>query len=283
MMNKLLRHFKRIPGGRRSQKAAGGLAWAMQVAWLKRRGLRRMALASFPRSGNTWFRLFLEASTCRTTGNARRDQAAIEDPVERLVRSEREAGVEGLEDDIAIKTHGLDSHRYTHAIHLVRSPFDVLDSFYDWKAAGNWEWKHGPLEWEPFVEIVGPMWREHTRHWLDSRCKTYRVRYEDCRLDPVSSFGSLLSWMGVKVSEAELAQAIEATAFNNLKESSTGEPSVRGKFFRRGQVGRGLDRFSPAQQRWMVRLARRELLDCGYKDLVARIEAGEMPKRQEQE
>ena len=36
--------------------------------------------------------------------------------------------------DVAIKTHALDSYRYTHAIHLVRSPFDVLDSFDD---AGN--------------------------------------------------------------------------------------------------------------------------------------------------
>lgn len=282
-MNKLPWHLEKIPGARRSRKAADELAWALQVAWLKRRGLRRMALASFPRSGNTWFRLFLEAATSRTTGNARRDEAAIEDPVERLVRSEREAGLEGLEDDIAIKTHGPDSYRYTHAIHLVRSPFDVLDSFYDWKAAANWEWKHGPVEWEPFVEIVGPRWRDHTRHWLDSRCETYRVRYEDCRLDPVSSFGSLLRWIGVEVPEAVLAQAIEATSFNNLKEASTGEPSVRGKFFRRGQVDKGLDRFSPAQQRWMVRLARRELLDCGYGDLVARIEAAETPTRQEQE
>lgn len=69
----------------------------------------RIALASFPRSGNTWVRFLLENATGQPCGSLYRDRV--------MPRGE---------DGIAIKTHELDSSRYARAIHLVRNPFDAI-------------------------------------------------------------------------------------------------------------------------------------------------------------
>ena len=226
MDSKSFRNLDRVPGGRRSRKLADEVGWGVRIAWLKNRKQKRMALASFPRSGNTWFRLFLESATDRPTGNARRGPDGLSDPVEVLVRSGRHDAMEDNPADVAIKTHALDSYRYTHAIHLVRSPFDVLDSFYDWKRSSGWQWRHGEVAWEPFVKLIAHKWRDHTRHWLDARCTTYRIRYEDCRRDPVTNFADLLGWMGIDIPRSLLAQAVEATAFEKLKKTQIGSSAV---------------------------------------------------------
>ena len=34
------------------------------------------------------------------------------------------------DDGVVIKTHALDAHRYTRAVHIVRNPFDAIASYY---------------------------------------------------------------------------------------------------------------------------------------------------------
>src|SRR5687768_1117494 len=84
--------------------------WRLRLINLRLLGKRRVALASFPRSGNTWFRFLLESATGELTGNTSQHARILP------------RGNDGL----VIKTHQRDSHRYTHGIHLVRNPFDVL-------------------------------------------------------------------------------------------------------------------------------------------------------------
>jgi hypothetical protein len=224
-------------------------AWQVRLSRLRLTGGRRVALASFPRSGSTWFRFFLEAATGEHTGIAGRHTARI------LPR-----GSEG----VVIKTHARDSHRYTHAIHLVRNPFDVLDSYFDWKQSLGWSWKHGEVGWDEFLRLVAPKWREHTRHWLNAPIPVYRVRYEDCRQNPAEEFSKLLSWLGYDISQEVISRALESTAFHTLKSNQAREAGVAEQFFRRGSVGQGIERFSPEQRLFLVRSCSPEVARCGY-------------------
>ena len=233
-----------------AEKSVDQLVWRVRIAALRRRGGVRIALASFPRSGNTWFRFLIEQATGEQTGIA----AAR--------RTGRILPRDG--DGVVIKTHQTDSHRYTHAIHLVRSPFDAFDSFYDWKAATGWDWKFGEVSWEDFVRIMAPRWRHHTRHWLRASASPYLVRYEDCHRDPFSEFTRLFEWMARPVPPDKLREAIAAASFDRLRSSQSEVTPIATKFFRRGQVNRGLDRFSPAQREWMLQTCGEELKACGY-------------------
>lgn len=89
------------------------LNWAIKTAYTRMMGKKRIALASFPRSGNTWLRFMIEEATGKQSGSLYNDKV--------LPR-----GGEG----IVIKTHELDSYRYTHAIHLVRNPFCAIESHF---------------------------------------------------------------------------------------------------------------------------------------------------------
>lgn len=232
-----------------AHKIVDRLAWRVRLARIRLRGGRRVALASFPRSGSTWFRFFLEAATGEQTGIAGARMARV------LPR-----GGDGL----VIKTHARDSHRYTHAIHLVRNPFDVIDSYFDWKQSLGWAWKHGEVSWDEFVRLAAPKWRDHTRHWLDAPIPVYRVRYEDCRRDAAAEFSKLVAWLGYPVSEEALSRALEATSFDTLKKQQSTDTPLGKQFFRRGTVGKGVQRFSPEQRLFVVRSCSPEMSRCGY-------------------
>jgi hypothetical protein len=236
-------------------RAIERLRWRARLFLLSRRGGQRVALASFPRSGNTWFRFLLENATGEQTGNA-------SDKVSRILPRSG--------DGIVIKTHRRDSFRYTHAIHLVRNPFDVIDSFYDWKASLGWEWKYGEVSWEDFVRLTVPLWRQHTRHWLDARPETYLIRYEDCVRDPVAQFGALLDWLGRPVPERQLVEAVERTSFERLKRQQAEASAVGDRFFRRGKAEKGFERFSPEQRKFVLDRLTVELERCGYSHLNVR-------------
>src|SRR5687768_14503745 len=93
-----------VPGAARAASAFDRLQWRVRLTNVRRRGEQRVALASFPRSGNTWLRFFLEAATGELTGNASDGEQRV---------------LQRAKDGVAIKTHRRDSYRYTHAIHLV--------------------------------------------------------------------------------------------------------------------------------------------------------------------
>ncbi|MEA5596130.1 hypothetical protein [Rivularia sp. UHCC 0363] len=95
--------------------------WKLKTFLTKLSQNHRIALASFPRSGNTWFRFLIEESTGVKTGSIYDDRVMTR-------------GLEGIV--IKTTTHQLDSSRYTKAIHIIRNPFDAIESYYSWKIKG---------------------------------------------------------------------------------------------------------------------------------------------------
>lgn len=253
----LLALLFRLPGVWRAYRISEKLLWSARIRRLSRSGQKRVALASFPRSGNTWLRFVLETATGEQTGIATgtksRKQARI------LSRGH---------DGIVIKTHRQDSYRYTHAIHLVRNPFDSLDSIYDYKAALKWEGMEQPPSWEEFVTRYALRWRSHTRHWLAASCDVFRIRYEDCLGDPATHFGALLRWLGRELAPQQLEEVIRQTSFDQLRSAQQSVTPVAEKFFRRGRANMGMERFSRPQRHWMVDSLKDELTACGYEDVL---------------
>lgn len=227
------------------RESATRTLWTIRKAILLIQGNRRVALASFPRSGNTWVRFMIEEATGELSGSVYND---------RIMPRGREG--------VVIKTHELDSHRYTQAIHLLRNPFDTIESYFHWKrnVAGN-----DRISWDEHVKQSVLEWRVHTQHWLNTKCPVYRVRYEDFHKDTMNQLRSLLLWLSYDLTQEQLVTVVAASSVGKMRERN---PGLGSRFFRRGQVGRGIDRFTNEQGRFVIDSLQDLLKVCGYEELL---------------
>jgi hypothetical protein len=196
----------------------------MTLRFLRR---RRVALASFPRSGNTWVRALLEHATGQATGSIYRDRVMPRGP-----------------QGIAIKTHALDSRGYTRAVHVVRNPLDAIESYFHWKRDVDGR----PVEWDAHLRKSVAEWRAHTEHWLAAACPTLLVRYEDLHADGAATLRRILAWLGVEASEGTVTAALAACSLESLRRAAPGGDT----FFRRGEVGQGAGAYTAEQRRWVT-------------------------------
>jgi hypothetical protein len=185
--------------------------------------VQRTALASFPRSGNTWMRFFLEVYTGQQTGSIYEDR----------VMPRGRAG-------IVVKTHAQDRAEYTGAIHIVRDPFDAIESFFSWRRdlAGQ------DATWEEHVPRAARRWAAHSRHWTEAKYPVLTIRYEDMLQRPEETFASALGYLGSPVDERRLAGALEQASIESLRRRF---PEVGGMFFQRGTRRQARRRFTDRQ------------------------------------
>jgi uncharacterized protein (DUF2384 family) len=205
----------------------------------------RIALASFPRSGNTWLRDLIEATTGEKTGSI-----YWEDIGRRTPRG------------IVIKTHMRDSAVYHRAVHLVRHPFDAIDSFYHYRRqiAGR-----DGLAWDKHVVFASRWWCAHTKHWLTTRRPTHLMTYEKLKSDPVDEMDRLLQWLDRPTDREAITKAVDDCQINRLREKHRPLKGDRtDKFFRHGKVGKGAEAFSPEEKRIVKSLADPWLKRLGY-------------------
>jgi hypothetical protein len=223
---------------------------ALYILLGKKNGPRRVALASFPRSGSTWVRHLLEAATGEECGSIYDD------------RIMPRTGV-----GVVVKTHGLDSHLFTHALHLVRNPLDAIESYYQWTRDRKGE--SAAPEWEEFVADNVSYWCIHTRHWLGSPGRVLTVRYEDLVGDTPGTLEKICRWLGYDLPRARIDEAVEASHIDRMR----GINPVHGKkFFRRGVVGASRECYSPELTERIEKKAGPLLRRLGYGSL---FEAGE--------
>ena len=206
---------------------------------------QRTALASFPRSGNTWVRFLLEKAAGELCGSIYKDRIMPR-------------GAEG----IAIKTHALDSDKYDRVIHIVRNPLDVIESYFFWKK----DVARKEVDWAENVRTVTAEWRDHTKHWLAAAIPAHRVRYEDLKARPAQELTAMLRWLGYETAPTDIQAAVAAGQIENMRELNQ---ELGDKFFRRGEVGKSYSSFTPEQLAF-VRHELREWVDhFGYGDLTS--------------
>lgn len=217
----------------------------MVLPKVRRAGGRRTALASYPRSGNTWMRSLVEAATGEQMGSKYDD---------RMMSRNREG--------IAIKTHGLDRYAYTDAIHIIRNPFDAVWSHFNWKNTYQ-----KPESWESFCPRAIKNWDDHTRHWLAATMPTVFVRFEDLRTEPEAELGRVLEFLGCPVDKPALASAVEACGIEKLREANKDES---GQFFRAGAVGKGIEHFTDEDRAMTLRVCEESMRRVGYGEIADR-------------
>lgn len=224
-----------------------------------------VALASFPRSGNTMTRHLLETGSGFVTGSVYND--------ERLWN----AGLRGenmVRGTIAVKTHTMSTDLYSiiwksppaslvypasKMILLVRLPFDSLWSYFALRSTNNLTQTldlYDIKQWEQHVINQGLFWRTFHEFWVATHTKRgfpmHVVRYEDIRSDPCNELWKMLDFVLPnhynQSSCTNLEEDQGTYEFNRLKcASRQGSKCDAAKSCRQGTIATSINRFSVAQ------------------------------------
>ncbi|WP_317055264.1 sulfotransferase domain-containing protein [Roseovarius rhodophyticola] len=223
-------------------------------------------LASYPKSGNTWTRVFLAnylanpdkplsinqvrhfgmgdaiAKTYRMVSNGRVD---FNDPhsVLRYRDPVLQAIIRNNADVNFVKTHNicgaafgveLIPERYTRCgVYILRNPMDIVLSFArhfdkDLEQAidAMANPEHVIQDATTAAQFLGN-WSEHVKGWAaERRFPMLVLRYEDLQSDPQTNFSKVLEHVGVTVEPDRVAKAVEFSSFDVLRKQEEKEGFV---------------------------------------------------------
>ncbi|MBC8356669.1 MAG: sulfotransferase domain-containing protein [Planctomycetes bacterium] len=216
-------------------------------------------LASYPKSGNTWVRMFVAAylANSETFDLLQVNQFSRSDSLLSLfaeiagkptteltdedIDTHRLAVQERLAHNIGqrvVKTHNARVKpngqrqvfsRFTKAgICIVRNPLDIVDSLADHTNYSN----DAAIELmnEPghrlgrtdkhAAQLVGT-WSHHVRTWInnDNEFPLIVLRYEDLKENPLEHFSKLIEFLGWDYDEQRVRRAVELTSFQSLQQA----------------------------------------------------------------
>jgi len=173
-----------------------------------------------------------------------------------------------------VATHEYYRKEYNRAIYMVRDARDVLLSEFAFLSALEYFTKDLDDFVKTFlftcVSAYGP-WHKNVASWLDSPIakngNMLVVRYEDLRKDPVPLFGQMADFLGAKVSEEKIREAVANNSIQNMRAKEDKEPvraSIKGRFVRDGRVRGWVSKLTPEQVRLIDEHAGSVLLRLGY-------------------
>lgn len=214
-------------------------------------------LASYPRSGNTWVRMFLRSymkGSCdinaapdvvKSVHNEHAWQAASEVPITQLSASDRmdyhstaiKNAVYLARDNVRLKTHDANarihgsetvpSHTTKGGVYLVRDPRDVVCSYADYKGCSI---DKAIEDMENVGHTVGvgdsyaweflSSWSNHVTSWAgDSRpAGVVPVKYETLLEEPRKTFSIIVNTLGLPYKgKPEILRAVEEASFASLR------------------------------------------------------------------
>jgi len=218
-------------------------------------------LASYPRSGNTFFRIIMRHRYGVETYSVYNDPRFDMDGTSDLVgHSHLPATLEKMQADATmymVKTHDLPDGYDGPAIYLVR---DARDAMVSWaRYVESFTPEQGRLrQWwlnlrggQFAVELaklvhgqsVYGSWRDHVQQWTHRRDRTVVVRYEDMLADPFPVVDRALQQAGVTLSPVTDEPL---PTFDQMRQRSPG-------FFRKGHSGSWREEMPPRLHRifWM--------------------------------
>ena len=145
-------------------------------------------MVSFPRSGNTLLRAYLEKIMGLTSGS----DCDITKKLNKDLMLMGLAG-EGLVDKRVwvVKTHYPERYGKTkfyaeRAILLVRNPMDCITSLYNMVSTGSHnrsihdgDYTKFPKVWADFIQQDITVWKDFHDFWLNAKIPVHIIRYED--------------------------------------------------------------------------------------------------------
>lgn len=217
-------------------------------------------LASYPKSGNTWVRMFLAAyrygigsinqaaALMRGDNNVFAYQAASPKPVQDLTTHEalalRQAAMlhmlyQSPDDPVILKTHNAAATLNgvelcwepitAGAVYLIRDPRDVALSYSrhvgkdaDGTIALMAEDYARTMTQNTEIAHFLSSWSLHVQSW-QRRENVLFVRYEDMLSDPVAAFSRIVEALALELDTDRVKAAVEAVAFDKLREQEQRE------------------------------------------------------------
>jgi|6_EtaG_2_1085325.scaffolds.fasta_scaffold00342_8 hypothetical protein len=191
-------------------------------------------LAGYPKSGNTWIRIFLANYIL----NMKRplDVASYSTEIP-FSCGETLKNLEHGHGQVYAKTHKDYNHKLhkTHrAVYHVRHPCDIVPSFSD----------HKNISINESVTHVAKHWPLHVSSWKHHA--GLMLRYEDMYKTPVEIFGYLILYFGLSYDYERLCRAVKFSSFEicrKQEEKGGFKMNARSphahRFFRSGKIGTG--------------------------------------------
>ena len=213
-------------------------------------------LASYPKSGNTWFRLFLDVlinnkREVDLTSNISIGLYSMPydiekefglDPYVLPCESISELRKWALLSKVKKKKHSkfykIHDNFYTKsipiiplniaskAIYFIRNPLDISVSYANFlslniesivKSMLDDSFQIGSFDEDQFVQYVGS-WSSHVESWLHQNSIEVKVvRYEDMLVDPFTVFTDCLDFISMPYNNADVENALRLTSFKHLK------------------------------------------------------------------
>ena len=178
-------------------------------------------IVSFPKSGTTWLNFIMANVHLKMS---HREQEVnffnIADFIPDIMRSRYiKRNILAFPGHRVIKSHAEMNPLYTKIIYVIRDPRDVMVSYY-WflKMLGEWTEDLHQLIHSPAYGIEA--WCRHVQGWVERTPVANRidfVRYEDMKADALQVVTRTYARLGQSIPEEVLKQAIELSAFENMK------------------------------------------------------------------
>ena len=219
-------------------------------------------MVSFYRSGNTWMRCLLADILLQNSGaetstlDSDRTGEMVPDIYNNVMAGCRARAGEPL----LVKTHetfegvrrcwtagtrcpgeGSGAGKVKH-FYLYRNPEDVLVSYYHFRrfespAMGRW------TGLESFCRAEFPRWIEHVCSYLracDRGVEVFFMSYESLLQDTAAALGSMLRWLEIDHTDANIRRAVSNMQFGKLRAlEETRRKDAEEYFFRKGLQGSG--------------------------------------------
>ena len=118
-----------------------------------------------------------------------------------------------------IKSHDNYNPYYRHVVYLIRNPFSVMNSYYNFTLNNN----AFRGDFESFIkdEKYGiKKWVEHVNSWTNPKkvLKLHLLRYEDLIEKPEITIKNLYKNLGWDIENEKIQKAIELSRFKNMKD-----------------------------------------------------------------
>lgn len=234
------------------------------------------ALASFPRSGNTWMRVLIAELLYGGSGES---LAELDRYVPDVHAPPRARDVIAAEHHV-VKTHFANVQTrqtlpFRRVVYLVRDPRDVVLSHFRYQSQlgiyeGSFDrflddWLHG-RRWPC-------SWREHVDSWTgttgEAPSGVLVVRYEDLVADPRGELARVADHLAITADEATLERSVRAATVERMrdKERRGMRPAERAEgfeFIGRATPGGWTERLTGRQEALIVERARPAMARHGY-------------------
>ena len=206
-------------------------------------------MVSFPRSGNTLLRAYLEKIMGLTSGS----DCDITKKLNKDLMLMGLAG-EGLVDKrvMIVKTHYPERYGKTkfyaeRAILLVRNPLDSITSLFNMVCTGTHnrsihdnDFAKFPDMWSEYIQQDITVWKDFHDFWLNAKIPVHIIRYEDILGNPEPTLRSLLEFI-LNVDD------LKGTKIESYLQIAVSETSPQIYKPRQGKVNGSVDKFNQAQ------------------------------------